>query len=396
MMTDEVIPLNAWKGRLATSKQGIKKNVTNLMIFLENLPEFGRRLRWNELANAVEWDGVALEEHQLIDMRVILEGHDFEVKSNDLLAAVLRHARSHSFHPVRDYLRGLNWDGKPRLDFWLKTCMGAADTAFVRTVGRKTLISAVARAFKPGCKVDTILILEGPQGIRKSTAISTLFGKSLTFESVNLFDQHNKMVMNLMGKWVVELAEFVAALGKNEDAVKGLISMQTDRTTLPYAKAATDHPRSVIFIGTYNPDGMGYFNDSTGNRRYWPVPVTKANLPLLEANRDQIWAEAVAAFDAGEEWWLTPGEEALAKAEVERRQSSDVWEEILSEKLVRAGVTSTSVGAALHAIGVPNERMGKRERNRVGQVLRNLKYLPDDNPSKDSEGHSVRIFRRSE
>lgn len=396
MMTDNILPLNAWKGKLATSKQGIKKNVTNLMLFLENLPEFGRRIRWNELAHAAEWDGVPLEEHQLIDMRVILEAHDFEVKASDLIAAVQRHARSHSFHPVRDYLRGLHWDGKPRLDYWLKTCMGAADTPFVRTVGRKTLISAVARAFKPGCKVDTILILEGPQGIRKSTAIATLFGKDRTFESVNLFDQHNKMVMNLMGKWVVELAEFVAALGKNEDAVKGLISMQVDRTTLPYAKAATDHPRSVIFIGTYNPDGMGYFNDSTGNRRYWPVPVTKANLPLLEANRDQIWAEAVAAFDAGEEWWLTPGEEALAKAEVERRQSADVWEEILFEKLVRAGVTSTSVAAALQAIGVPNERMGKRERNRVGQVLRNLNFLPDDSPSKDEEGRSVRIFRRAE
>ena len=395
MMAD-VVSLNAWKGRLSSSKQGVKKNVTNLLLFLENLPEFGRNLRWNELAHDVEWNGVRFEEHHLITARVILEQHDFEPKTGDLLPAIISHARVNAFHPVRDYLRSLKWDGKKRIDHWLRACMGAVDTPFTRAVGRKTLIAAVARAFRPGCKVDTVLILEGPQGIKKSTAIATLFGRDLTFESVNIFDQHNKMVMNLMGKWVVELAEFVAALRKDEDAVKGLISMQTDRTTLPYAKTSTDHPRSVIFIGTYNPDGMGYFNDTTGNRRYWPVPVTKADIQALLANRDQLWAEAVHAFDNDEQWWLTPDEEVLAKAEVERRQSTDVWEEILYEKLVRAGVESTTVGAALQAIGVPNERMGKRERNRVGDVLRKLGYQADSSPSKDEERRSVKIFRRAE
>lgn len=394
MMAD-VISLNAWKGKLSSSKQGLKKNMTNLMLFLENLPEFGSNLRFNELSQEVEWGGKTLEEHQLVDVRVILERHDYEPNDKDLLAAIIRHARERAYHPVRDYLRGLKWDGTPRLDRWLTVCLGATDTPFVRAAGRRTLIGAVARAFRPGCKVDTILILEGPQGIRKSTAIATLFGPDLTLESVDLFADHKRMVMNIMGKWVVELAEFVAALQHDENKVKGLISMQVDRTTLSYAKRATDHPRSIIFMGTYNPDGMGYFNDSTGNRRYWPVPVTKADIPRLASSRDQLWAEAVHAFDTGEQWWLTDTEEKLAAVEVARRESSDVWEEILYEKLVRAGVEATTVAAALQALGMPNDRMDKRSRNRAAKVLRQLGYQPDERPTKDENRRSVLVFRRA-
>lgn len=394
-MMSDVIPLNSWKGKLSSSKQGYKKNMTNLMLCMENVTELGLNLRFNELSQKIEWYGEPLEEHQLVDIRVILEGHDFEPKVSDLLPAVMRHARNRSIHPVRDYLRSLKWDGTHRLDRWLHTCLGAADTPFTRAVGRKTLVAAVARALRPGCKVDTVLILEGPQGIKKSTAIATLFGRELTLESVNLFDDHKRMVMDMMGKWVVELAEFVAALKRDEAAVKGMISTQVDSTTLPYAKTSTDHPRSVVFIGTYNPDGLGYFNDVTGNRRYWPVPVTKADITLLAARRDQLWAEALHAFEAGEQWWLTDEEDALAKVEVERRQSTDVWEEYLYEKMVKVGVQSTSVAAALTLIGVPPERMDKRARNRVAKVLRNLKYLDDPNPGKDEEGRSIRIFRRA-
>lgn len=394
MTMANVVDLQAWKGRLSVSKQGVKKTVTNLLMYLENLPEFGAKLRWNSLAHAVEWNGRELEEHQLIDIRVILEAHQFEPQKGDLLPAVISHARSNSYHPITDYLDTLKWDGTKRLNHWLRVCMGAPDSPFVRAVGRKTLISAVARAFEPGCKVDTILIFEGPQGIRKSTAIATLFSPALTMETVNLFDQHNKMVMNMMGKWCVELAEFTAALRKDEDSVKGLVSMRTDRVALPYAKTSTDHPRSVVFIGTYNPDGMGYFNDTTGNRRYWPVPVTKANIEKIAEVRDQLWAEAVELYRSGEQWWLTDEEEGLAKAEVEKRESVDVWQEILFEKLIRTGVASTSVGAALKEIGVPPERMDKKARNRAAKVLRNLGYIPDDKPTKDEERRSIRVFRR--
>jgi predicted P-loop ATPase len=199
---------------------------------------------------------------------------------------------------------------------------------FVALVSPKVLISAVARAMKPGCKVDTVLVLEGEQGIKKSTAIAALFGEEYTAESVSLFDQHNKMVMAMMGAWVVELAEFVAIARSHHASVKGLISMRRDRVVLPYARLASTHPRRCIFFGTINPDATGYLTDSTGNRRYWPVTVTKIDLEGIAIRRDQLWAEAVIAT-AGERWWLEPDEERDASTEQSEREEEDAWVEPL-------------------------------------------------------------------
>lgn len=403
-MMSEVIPLNAWKGKLASSKQGYKKSITNLMLFLKNVPELGNTIRWNELAQRPEWNGLPIEDHHFIDMRLILERSDFDPPKDDLFSAVLRHARENAYHPVRDYLRSLKWDGTPRLDHWMNLTLGAGDTPFVRAVGRKTLIAAVARAFKPGCKVDTVLVLEGPQGIRKSTAIAALFGAEMTAESVNLFDQHNKMVMAMMGAWCVELAEFIAITRRDENVVKGMLSMRNDRVVLPYAKMASDHPRQCIFFGTINPGESGYLTDSTGNRRYWPVEVTKADVELIETRRDQIWAEAYRAFLADEPWWLSDGEEGLAQTAVGLREEIDVWDEILEAKFEKhdeeTGVTISTItlGAALQMIGVPNERMDRRARDRVASSLRRLGFKSKFAKERDEGGArtSVRIFYRGE
>jgi predicted P-loop ATPase len=374
MMADNtVIPLNAWKGKLNTGKTGPKKTISNLMLFLKNLPELGNTIRWNELAQRTEWNGRPIEDSDLIDVRLILEQHDFEPSVNDLLPAVIRHAKENAYHPVRDYLKSLQWDGLKRLDRWLTLCLGAPDTPFVRMAGRKTLIAAVARAFKPGCKVDTVLVLEGPQGIRKSTAIARLFGDSYTAESVNIFDQHNKMVMAMMGAWCVELAEFVAILNRDRNVVKGMLSMRSDRVVLPYAKIASDHPRQCIFFGTINPGDSGYLTDGTGNRRYWPVEVTKADIDLIEDRRDQIWAEAAKAYFADEAWWIEDDEQdALARAEAETREEYDVWVELFADKL--AGRNSVTAAEALQAIGVPFERMDRRAELRAGRCLKTLGF----------------------
>ena len=395
MMAD-VIPLNAWKGKLASSRQGYKNNMTNLMLCLQNIKELGATIRWNELAERTEWNGHPLQDANLVDIRLILEAHGLEPKVSDILPAVTRHSKDNAFHPVRDYLRSLKWDGTPRLDHWMTLTLGAPSTQFVKSVGRKTLIAAVARAFKPGCKVDTVLVLEGPQGIKKSTAIAALFGPEYTAESVNLFDQHNKMVMSMMGAWCVELAEFIAITRKDENQVKGMLSMRTDKVVLPYAKIASEHPRQCIFFGTINPGQGGYLTDSTGNRRYWPVAVTKADIEMIEDRRDQIWAEAYKAFRDGEAWWLSEEEEALARTEVEKREEYDVWDEILHSKLVNAGVVSTTIAAALQAIGVPNDRMGRKESDRVADSLRRLGYKSKDGKERLPDGRrkSVLIFER--
>lgn len=398
MMTENVFSLDAWKGKLASSKQGYKKTLSNLMLFLDNMREFGDNLRWNDLAYRPEWNGKPLTDTDIVTIRLLLERAGFEPTTSDVLPAVMAHAKDRSFHPVRDYLRSLTWDGRKRLDHWMVACMGAKDTAYTRMAGRKTLIAAVARAMQPGCKVDTVLVLEGPQGIKKSTAITVLFGQEYAAESVNLFDQHNKMVMSMMGAWCVELAEFIAITKRDENMVKGLLSMKSDRVVLPYAKMASDHPRQCIFFGTINPSESGYLTDATGNRRYWPVEVTKADIAVIAARRDDLWAEAMHAYQAGERWWFEgDDEELLANNEVGKREEYDVWEEILHEKMVAKGITSTTVAAALKVIGVPEERMDDKVSRRVGKCLRALGYI--SKPGKevvDGERVSVRIFSRSD
>lgn len=389
-MMNDVVDLQAWKGRLQSSKQGYKKSMTNLMMFIQNIRELGPNLRWNELAQRPEWLGKPLTDADLIDIRLHLERHGFEPAVADVYPAVLRHARQNSFHPVRDYLTGLTWDGTKRLDHWLQACLGARDTPFIRAVGRKTLIAAVARAFNPGCKVDTVLVLEGPQGIRKSTAIAALFGEDVTAESVNLFDQHNKMVMSMMGAWCVELAEFIAIQRKDQNTVKGMISMRADTVVLPYAKMASTHPRQCIFFGTINPGESGYLTDGTGNRRYWPVAVTAANLELIKTRRDHIWAEARQAFDAGEAWWLSDEEEAMAAVQVAEREEYDIWEEILTDKL--AGFDTCTTSGVLQELNIPHERKDRKAELRVAKCLRKLGF--ELKIKKNAERRSIRIWER--
>lgn len=396
-MMAELVDLESWKGRLQSSSKGVKANMTNMMMYVQNVRELGPNLRWNEFANRPEWFGKPILEHQAVDIRLILEKHNFDAKPTDIMPAVMRHCRENPYHPVRDYLETLVWDGTARLDHWSQLCLGATNTAFARLAARKTLIAAIARAYRPGCKVDTMLVLEGPQGLRKSSAIKTLFGADWTAESVNLFDQHNKMVMSMMGAWVVELAEFVAIQRKDQNTVKGVISMGSDRVVLPYAKAATDHPRQCVFIGTINPGEGGYLTDSTGNRRYWPLEVTKVDLDLIASRRDQLWAEAKQAFEAGEPWWMTGDEEALAKDEVANREKYDVWDEVLTEKL--ADFDSTTLAAAMKAIGIPTERMDDRSRDRITASLKRIGFISDRKDvgkerGDDNKRRSVRIYRR--
>ena len=390
MMTDNVIPLETWKGKIQKGRNGPKKNMTNLMLHMKHLPGLGPALRHNELSGETEWKGESLTDADLIDIRLILENAGFEPGVRDIYPAVLRHALENKYHPIRDYLSGLKWDGNARLNHWMVKTLGAEDNGYTRAVSRRSLISAVARAYKPGCKVDTVLVLEGPQGLKKSTAIAELFGPDHTAESVSLFDQHNKMVMQMQGNWCVELAEFVAFFKKDKSSVKGLISMRSDRVVLPYAKMASNHPRQCIFFGTINPDGMGYLTDDE-NRRYWPVAVSMADIPAIREHRDQIWAEAVTAYNAGEQWWLTEEEETLSRDQVAEREVTHPWDELVEEKL--RGINRVTIVEALRSLGVPNDKMDRKAELQMGSSLRQNGFVKTD--AKDENRKSFKVWIRS-
>jgi predicted P-loop ATPase len=260
---------------------------------------------------------------------------------------------------------------------WMTRLLGAPDTPFVRTHRPKVLISAVARAIKPGCKVDTVLVLEGEQGIKKSSAIAALFGEEYTAESVSLFDQHNKMVMSMMGAWVVELAEFVAIARSHHASVKGLISMRQDKVVLPYAKMASTHPRRCIFFGTINPTRAAISPIPPATGAIGRSPSRRSTWRASPRFRDQLWAEAVHRYRDGERWWLEPEEEAAA-AQVEQadREEEDAWVEPLEQKIEAITELTTDKASpsmtrcappppddALHLehlLGIPHERKDKK------------------------------------
>lgn len=259
-------------------------------------------------------------------------------KTEDVYEATMTLARRNTFNPVCDYLDDVEkqWDGKHRVDRWLETYMGVKVTedtaAYVRAIGRIVLVAAARRAREPGCKFDEMLILEGPQGSGKSTAVHILGGE--WFSDSNLGDLGNKSApMKLRGVWIHENAELTALNREKTNELKEFMSQRIDRYRLPYAKSEEDFPRRCISIGTVNPGGGAYLVDLTGNRRFWPVACGVIDLDALARDRDQLWAEAAMMESRGDAIRLDPSLYGAAKAEQDARLADDPWVEILAEYL---------------------------------------------------------------
>ncbi len=220
---------------------------------------------------------------------------------------------SRKIHPVREYLRALIWDGVPRADTIFIDYLGAEDCPYTREVTHKALLGAVARIISPGCKHDHMLVLVGPQGCRKSTTLSKLgkgwFSDSLyTMSGKDAYEQ-------LQGNWIIEVAELAATRKAEVEQIKHFVSKEEDTYRAAYARRTQSHPRQCAFFGTTN--DYEFLRDPTGDRRFWPVVVTNAGkesgASLSADTVDQIWAELVEAYDAGEKWHLSEEMEAIAK-----------------------------------------------------------------------------------
>jgi predicted P-loop ATPase len=286
-------------------------------------------------------------------------------------AAIYLVARDNIISPVRHYLEGLAWDGEKRIDTWLASYLGAEDSPYVRAVGRAWLISAVARAMKPGCQADHMLVLEGPQGIGKSTCARLLCGDAWFSDS--LPDMHSKDAsIGLRGKWIIEVAELSAMRRSDVPTVGAFVSRRQERYRPPYGRAEVSEPRRCVFIGTTNPDGNGYLLDDTGGRRFWPVATTTADPKAVARDRDQIWAEAVAAFNDGCPWWLDDETAALATVEQAERMESDPWAGAVleaAEELADENSGAVSARGVLSRIGYAISDMDKRDQKRVSGIL---------------------------
>jgi hypothetical protein len=281
-------------------------------------------------------------------------------------------ARECGFHPVRDYLNGLKWDGVERLETWLRHYLGAEDTPYTRAIGRMFMVAAVARILRPGVKCDYMMVLEGRQGVRKSTACRILggewFGDSLP-ENVASKDA----AQHLRGKWLIEFGEMHALSKSETTALKAFISRQVENYRPSYGRKEVHEPRQCVFIGTTNK--AQYLKDETGARRFWPVKVAVGRLidtDLLTKQRDQLFAEAVHRFGKGEHWWPDDAfEREHIQPEQEARFEADAWEEAIADFLAdKKQVTVLEV--AKTGVGMETPKLGTADQRRIIAIMERL------------------------
>ena len=288
--------------------------------------------------------------------------------------------RGSEVHDVRDYLAGLEWDGTRRLDAWLTMTFSCPSDDYHRAVASKLLIAAVRRVRKPGCKHDHLVVLEGPQGIGKSTAITILFGADWSTDQISDLSKKDAAI-DLRGKWGVELPEIEHLIKTDVETVKAFLSRSVDHYRAPYEPSSGDVPRQCVLIGTTN--ATEYLRDATGNRRIWPVKCmsaesTGADLDWLRVSREQIWAEAAVREATGESIWLDNSavrEEALSAQAA--RMSEDPW--LAKVKQYVATLPRVTVPEILdQALFVPTVQQTKSTEMRVANILKELKWKKKD------------------
>ena len=313
--------------------------------------------------------GALLDEHDELTAAFLGATLGIEVSSQQAHNALNLLAKKNPRHLLREYLNGLSWDGVQRLEQWLIDSAGSPDTAFVRAASSRMLIAAVARAFNPGCKVDTCLVLEGAQGVKKSSLIAALVPERAWFAEDLAGAMHNKdALQGLSGRWLIELSELAAVRKSTVEEVKSFLTRCVDSYRAPYGRRVADHPRQCVFFGTVNPaaDGSWLF-DATGGRRFWPVHIERANVAKLEQIRDQLWAEAVHAYHRGGRHWLTDDEEVLAAQEQKVRLQENPWESVLDKYIASLQFSSTISTTELFAFA-----QGKQPTSRDSAELRHI------------------------
>ena len=280
-------------------------------------------------------------------------------------------AAERSFHPIRDYLNSLRWDGKARVASWLSYYLGADDTAYTRAIGRFFVISMVARVRKPGCKADQTIVFEGPQGCFKSTTCRIL--ASPRWFSDALPDLRSKdSSEHLRGVWVVEISELAAFRRADIEVLKAFMSRTSERYRPAYGRETVHEPRQCIFVGTTN--ASLYLHDPSGGRRFWPVKVGTIDPAALEHDRDQLLAEADALFLGGERWWADADFERLhCKPEQEARFEADPWQSRIEAHVANASrVKATDV--AVECLGFEIKLVGTAVQRRVTNILSGLGF----------------------
>lgn len=323
---------DGWMAGLEYEKRSatLKNNLHNLTLILQHDPAlagivFNQQADSMEITGEVPWQHPSRFWRDQDDAQLVcyIDAHYGTFSQRNYDIAVTKVADDRSYHPIRNYLDALpEWDGIARVDTLLVDYLGAEDSPYTRAVTRKTLCAAVRRVWEPGCKFDSMLVLNGPQGIGKSTLIARLAGQWFS-DSLNLSDTKDKTAAEkLQGYWILEIGE-LAGLRKTEvETLRSFLSRQNDIYRAAFGRRATPHPRQCVFFGTTNAES-GYLRDTTGNRRFWPVITPggglKRSWDITQTEIDQIWAETLVHVRDGEPLFL---EAHLEQAALDRQHQA--------------------------------------------------------------------------
>ena len=406
----------AWAEALKNDRNGPADCRENVFLLLTQHPELQGLVGWDEFAHRVmklrqpPWDSPAGEWLPQDDYSLglwLMQGIGMTIKSEStLVAGVGMAAWSARFHPVLQYLAALPaWDGVERLPFWLSDCLGADDSTYTRLIGTWFVMGMVQRVTNPGCQMDYMLVLEGLQGRRKSTALATLMPLRDWFADTPMRLGDKDSMLSLAGKWLVEMGELASLSRAETEEIKQYVTSRVDRVREPFARRFVDRPRSCVFGGTTNQGE--YFKDPTGARRFWPVHCNGVaqcdggiDLAKLAEWRDQLFAEAVARLanadpEVARHYPTREESELYLQPEQEKREIADPWFERLAVWLdsgtkfgesmdeVREVESFTSHDLLTKCIGVPMDRIdGARQMStRIGIAMHKLGWAKRRDPA---------------
>lgn len=404
-------PREGWEAQLTLNDRGkLTRSLANIGTVLSEHPEWKGVLAYDAFAEAVislkpppvrpqekPANHVAGEWTDTDDIRTAMwlgsaPGIGIDAGVQTVAQAVVATANKSIVHPVRKYLESLNWDAKQRLPTLFSNYFGSEQTPYTEAVGKMLVIACVARVMNPGCKVDTVWVLEGDQGIFKSTAVKTLVPDSLWFADSGIVLGDKDSFQNLRGIWIYELPELSGIKNARDvERYKAFFSSGTDTFRPSYGRRSGKVPRQCVFISTTNDEI--YLLDKTGNRRFLPVKCGRINLEALKADRNQLWAEAFTRWQSGEVWWVQSKELAeLCREQQAEREQVDPWVQFVQDwvadghvllpndnsdpddRFNRVSVTDgLTTGELLRgAIGFARERVDGRAEMRMSGVMHTL------------------------
>jgi predicted P-loop ATPase len=403
-----------WENSLDWNASGtaLKANIGNLALLLENLPEWAGVFKHDESHDRLYWaevpppvmglrcpsKGDAIQDYDYIYISqwfALHQNYRSTFKKEQIRDAVMARGWANRHNSLTAHLDSLEWDGVMRVDTWLSEFLGVDDTPYARFVGRAWLISAMARAYRPGCKADHVLVLEGRQGVGKTSTFEIIGGEWHLPDIPRVDNKDARGVISTA--WIAEFSELAALKGVEQQKVKSFITERVDKYRPPYGHNFVTKPRRCVFAGSTNE--CEWIMDSTGGRRFWPVRVIRVNFKRLEDERGALLAEARNLYREGELWYPKyDGEiESMIREQQSSRVETDPWDKLVADyigaKLTYDRDYQPTLGECFHAVGVQIDKQDRIGARRLGNALRGLGWVKK-RAAKDESGKQAYIWVR--